>query len=397
MCQLFFYILALCYGLTAIAIEIHLPAFPQMARDFNINPGTIQWMMTLYYISTFMVRFISGPLCDWLGVRTILLWALGFSIGGQCVCFFSYDLIFFFIGRFIQCMGYGLIWVINAYSIATYFESEKERASWLAFSQAFFRMGLGIAPILSSLALVYAHWRYSFALVTFLMGFFWIYFYRTTPCNDSTINNEKPSWKKIIGDYKSLLSSKTFVILSFIPGIKLGIYATFISKFPFIRDQFHIPHHVYALMHAAPLLIMVITSLSYHTVSKYVSLHTTIRCGWIIEIITFTVGCLMMIGNFDVTPMMLVGWMCIYAISMSLFSPILFSHSFTLFPHQKGMVAACYSAFNNLALSFISPLSGYLVYNISSLLNVVFFYFLILLMLWIALSRYDFEFFNKKE
>ncbi|MGD9650315.1 MAG: MFS transporter, partial [Dongiaceae bacterium] len=60
-------------ALETIVIDLILPALPDMARDFALNPATAQTVISLFLLSYAISQPVSGPLADRFGRRRVLI------------------------------------------------------------------------------------------------------------------------------------------------------------------------------------------------------------------------------------------------------------------------------------------------------------------------------------
>lgn len=59
-----------------MSIDMYLPAFPQMAKDFKVSPGTIQLSISAFLFGSAAGPLFYGPLTDRCGRRRPLLGGL---------------------------------------------------------------------------------------------------------------------------------------------------------------------------------------------------------------------------------------------------------------------------------------------------------------------------------
>ncbi len=70
---LLFIVLGAIGALTPLAIDMYLPAMPEIANDLNVSPGAVQITLTAYTMGFALGQLIHGPLSDSFGRRPILL------------------------------------------------------------------------------------------------------------------------------------------------------------------------------------------------------------------------------------------------------------------------------------------------------------------------------------
>ena len=68
--------LAAIAALTPLAIDMYLPAMPDIARELNVSSGSIQLTLTAYTGGFALAQLIHGPLADSYGRKPILMWGM---------------------------------------------------------------------------------------------------------------------------------------------------------------------------------------------------------------------------------------------------------------------------------------------------------------------------------
>ncbi|GAL12948.1 MFS family multidrug transport protein [Vibrio astriarenae] len=68
-----FMVLGAIGALTPLAIDMYLPAMPDIARDLNVTPGEVQITLTMYTAGFAIGQLIHGPISDSYGRRPVLI------------------------------------------------------------------------------------------------------------------------------------------------------------------------------------------------------------------------------------------------------------------------------------------------------------------------------------
>lgn len=97
--------LAALTALTALSIDMSLPAIPEFQRIFGVAPASAQLTLSLFLAGFAFGQLGCGPLSDRLGRRPVLLAGLGlFSLAGLA-CAAAPSLGWLLFGRFLQGLG----------------------------------------------------------------------------------------------------------------------------------------------------------------------------------------------------------------------------------------------------------------------------------------------------
>src|SRR5690554_8079796 len=70
-------LLATAVALAPMAIDMYLPALPQIGTDFGADTGQVQLTLSLYLAGFAVVQLVCGPLADRFGRKPILIAGLG--------------------------------------------------------------------------------------------------------------------------------------------------------------------------------------------------------------------------------------------------------------------------------------------------------------------------------
>jgi len=99
---------ALLISLTAISLDIILPAYQALAREFALGSVTqLQNNVLVFVAGMFVGELVAGFYADILGRRTTLLACVLVYLTGTFLCLFSQDFVVLLIGRSLQGMGAG--------------------------------------------------------------------------------------------------------------------------------------------------------------------------------------------------------------------------------------------------------------------------------------------------
>lgn len=88
-----------------IASDIYLPAMPDMAREFGVDPSQIPQTISVYLLALAVCQLFYGPLSDRLGRKPILYAGIAIYIGGSLGCAIAESYSAFLLCRLLQGAG----------------------------------------------------------------------------------------------------------------------------------------------------------------------------------------------------------------------------------------------------------------------------------------------------
>lgn len=151
-----------------LAIDVYLPAFPEMAEAFSVDRMMIQNTMTWFMFSLGIGQILAGPLTDKYGRRPIALY--GILIYTLCSISISmvHSLNTLLLLRVFQGLGACACSVAGFAAVRDYFGSHKS-AQMISYINALICFGTASAPILGSWITLNFGWQGNFSFM-FIFG-----------------------------------------------------------------------------------------------------------------------------------------------------------------------------------------------------------------------------------
>jgi DHA1 family bicyclomycin/chloramphenicol resistance-like MFS transporter len=230
--QLFLSIVA---ALGVISASLCAPALPYIADYFSADFSSIQFTISLFLVGNACGQFLSGPLSDQIGQRTVLLGGLFLYILSSCSCAIADQMGVLLAARFFQGMGSAVGPVLARAIAASYFPSHKS-----VQVQSYGAIGIGIASILAILTsgeLTLVSWRSNFWLAACLgiILFLWAAMTLKKPSDPMA---QSISFKKIFPQIKIVMRNPSFLGAAFCHSMTYGLMYGYIALFPFMLIEF---------------------------------------------------------------------------------------------------------------------------------------------------------------
>lgn len=149
-------------ALNALAIDIMLPALPDIGRDFALTNDNDRQLVVVAYVALFGVsQLIYGPLADSFGRRSVLIYALGIYIAGSILCVVAPTFELFLAARAMQGVGAAATRVI-ATAVVRDLTEGRRMAQVMSMAMTVFMIVPIAAPGIGQLILFIAPWRWIF-------------------------------------------------------------------------------------------------------------------------------------------------------------------------------------------------------------------------------------------
>ncbi len=229
--------LSIVAALGVISASLCAPALPFIADHFSAHFSYIQFTISLFLIGNAFGQFMSGPLSDQLGQRTVLLGGLFLYVLASCSCALAEQMSLLLAARFFQGMGSAVGPVLSRAIAASSFPPDKS-----AQVQAYGAMGVGIASMLAILCsgqLTLVSWRGNFWLAAclgiLLLAWTWMVLKKpSTPFVPSF------SLRQILPQMKQVFKHPRFLGSAFCHSMTYGLMYGYITLFPFLlMELFH--------------------------------------------------------------------------------------------------------------------------------------------------------------
>ncbi|HUI72299.1 MAG TPA: DHA2 family efflux MFS transporter permease subunit [Spirochaetia bacterium] len=138
-------------------------AIPTMMNVFNANPGSIEWVSTIYMLALGVVVPLSGWLGDRIGYKRLYILSMAAFTAGSLLCTLAWDLNSLIFARVIQAIGGGMIMPTTMSKIYRMVPRDKIGSGMGIFGIALL-VAPAIGPTLGGYLVEYVNWRWIFTI-----------------------------------------------------------------------------------------------------------------------------------------------------------------------------------------------------------------------------------------
>ncbi|QIT36438.1 multidrug effflux MFS transporter [Wolbachia endosymbiont of Brugia pahangi] len=341
-----------------IEIDISVPGFPDIARYFNILEGTIQLTIAYNFLGLCIGGLFFGPLSECYGRRKIMIIGNTLLLIGAIGCVFAPSVFWLLISRFIQ--GIGVSTSVVVFTIIADSYQGNKAIKFIGIMNSVLTVVMAIAPVLGSFINGIIGWRGNYASVAIICLISWILLLLALP--ETKKDRDIFNLKKMMKDYRKLLSSSKFMALSLVPSFFSAAYMSFITCGPFLyMKTFGLSSTIYALHQGAIVGCFSLVSLFTGKILRKLG---AIRC-----VISGT-G-MIVIGSLSLVifSLTMTHLSCLVTLSMIIFvvgcaicQPVIFNASLNIFPDIKGTASSAVSFIRSFIIAIFIGLTSY-VYN----------------------------------
>src|SRR5215207_5768130 len=157
-------LLASLTGLTALSIDMSLPAMPQLQETFGAGVSAVQLTLSVFLAGFALGQVVCGPLSDRRGRRPVLLAGLALYTLAGLACAGSTSLAMLVAARFVQGAGASVGPVVARAIVRDRFDSRRAASVLSQMTQVMIVAPL-LAPTLGGYMLVHLGWPSIFVVL----------------------------------------------------------------------------------------------------------------------------------------------------------------------------------------------------------------------------------------
>lgn len=243
-------VLGLLSAIGPFSIDMYLPAFNTIAKDFDTSIEKVQLSLTAFFIGIAVGQLIYGPLLDRFGRKKPLIIGLLIYIGTSLLCVFTRDIDSLILLRFLQALGSCAGMVASRAMVQDYYEP---RESARVFSLLMLVVAISpiLAPSAGAFLLEHFDWHYIF-ISLFAIGILIIigtlFFLPESYKGNPDFSLLPPA---IIRQYWGVFINRTFISYCLTGSIaSAGLYAYLAGSSFIIQDLYGLSKKEYSVVFA---------------------------------------------------------------------------------------------------------------------------------------------------
>lgn len=204
--QLPLLLMAAIAALPPLAVDMYLPAIPQIAADFGADISTIQNSLSVFLLGFGLGMLIWGPLSDRHGRRPLALFGLaGFALSSALLTLSSSATLFLGCRLLQGFLGSAATVVIPAMIRDCY---GKDTAKGMSAVTMIMLVAPLLAPLMGSGVLTLAPWQGIFAALTLYPAVLLVLTWRWLPETRPARSDDTRPRSSMLGNYRRILSQR---------------------------------------------------------------------------------------------------------------------------------------------------------------------------------------------
>ncbi len=229
-------LVSLLAGLAAIgalATNIILPSFPQMAADLGVSAKDLGLLLSSFFVAFAFGQLVVGPLSDRFGRAKLVLGGLAVFAAGSILCAVATTFPVMVTGRVIQAIGACTASVLARAIGRDLFEGAALGRA-LALTMIASAAAPGFSPLLGSLLVTLSHWRVTFVVVAAFSVALGIHYARRIGETHGADRRTPLAPLAVAKAYGHLLADRRFLLPAVAVGVIIGGLYSFFAAAPSI-------------------------------------------------------------------------------------------------------------------------------------------------------------------
>jgi MFS transporter, DHA1 family, multidrug resistance protein len=330
-------------AMTALAVDMSLPALPTLTRVFATTPDRVQLTLSLFVLGYAGGQLIYGPLSDRFGRRRMLLIGLGVYTVAGFACAFSPSIEVLVTARFIQGFG-ACVGPILGRAVVRDHMTGRRAAQTLSYITLTMALGPLVAPFIGGFLLNQFGWP---AIFLCLGGFglalgvaAWLGFAESLKQPDPNALR----LARLLANYRTFFANPLCVGYAFINGFVFAGLFAFLSGSPYVLiEVYGVPSGRFGFYFALSALGLMTGAFTNTRLVRRRSGERVMRLGFAVMVAAGLVLILLSWTRWG-GPFALMVPVMIYVLAQGLILPNATAAAMEPLPHMAGMGASLLGA-----------------------------------------------------
>jgi DHA1 family bicyclomycin/chloramphenicol resistance-like MFS transporter len=240
-------VLGLLSAIGPFAIDMYLPALPEIGSSLGAAIGPVQMSLTVFFIALGVGQLLYGPVSDMVGRKPPLFFGLGLFALASIGCALATDIQTLIALRFVQGLGAAAGMAIPR-AVVRDLHTGNDAARLMSLLMLVFSVSPILAPLVGSAVIAFTGWRGVFWAVTFaaLIGLATVaaVLKETRPAEERV----ESSLGSALQAYGVLLRDTHYLGLVFIGAFAMAGFFTYLANSSFVMiDHYGLSPTLYSI------------------------------------------------------------------------------------------------------------------------------------------------------
>lgn len=229
-------ILGLVAAVGPFAIDMYLPAMPDIGLVFGVDQQAVQWTIVGYFITFGLAQLAYGPWADQAGRKPPLYAGLALFSIGTVICATAPSIGWLIFGRMVQGVG-GAANMVVLRAVIRDLATGPQATRMMSTIMIVIAVSPLLAPLSGAGLLVIGDWRLIFwaLLGAAVLSFFLIHYALPETLTDA--NRQRFDLAGTLTGTRILLADRGFMVMTFLAGFAFASFFVFIASASFVYTQ----------------------------------------------------------------------------------------------------------------------------------------------------------------
>jgi DHA1 family bicyclomycin/chloramphenicol resistance-like MFS transporter len=225
-------------ALSALSIDLMLPAFDEIRADFGLVADSTDTaaIITLFLLGMAAAQLVYGPLADRFGRKPVLYGGLAVFVMGAIGSALAGSLASVLAFRFLWGLGAAGPRVISLSIIRDVYEGD-QMARVMSFIAAVFIFVPVVAPSAGAVLLGIASWRFLFWLCAILAGAVGLWLLRLPETLDAATRLERLQWRSLARTARIVVTNRQAVGYTMALTFVFGAFVSYLASSELVWDE----------------------------------------------------------------------------------------------------------------------------------------------------------------
>ncbi len=232
--------IALVIGLLGMvgpfAIDMYLPALPEVAADLGASPQAVQFTLTAFFAAFGVSQLVYGPLSDRMGRKPPLYIGVGIFLAGTLACALAPTIGWLVAARFVQGLGAATVMVVPR-AIIRDLHTGPAATRLMATVMLVISISPMLAPLGGSLVMQVASWRWIFGVLAILGLLSLALTAFVLPETLAAADRVATTPRTLVAGAWRLLRDRDFMGLTLVGGFAMASFFIFIASASFVYTE----------------------------------------------------------------------------------------------------------------------------------------------------------------
>lgn len=232
-------LMAIMMSLTALSIDIMLPALSFIGTDFSLTDlNNSQLIISMFFVGMAIGQIFYGPMSDSIGRKPTIYIGFSIFILGTVICLLSQSLMPMLVGRILQGIGLSSNRIVCMAIIRDIYSGD-QMARIMSFVMSIFILVPVLAPAFGQGLLYFWHWRTIFWVLLLLGSLTTIWFAIKQKESLRLENRMQFSLRKVTLVMKEIAKHKLARNFTLIQGFLTGMFLSYLNSIQQILQEIY--------------------------------------------------------------------------------------------------------------------------------------------------------------